>query len=184
MKRTYADRPNWKRIEKKQFELTYIDDKDFKGYLSAILIQQVKAPLIINVLGKDRVLADKNFTWMQFFPNDCNYALTTMANEEGKVVQWYFDICTGNKVSPLGMPYYDDLYLDVVLLPSGETLLLDEDELEEALNEKKITKEQFDLAYVEANKLLEELKENKNKLIPKSKAYLELFSNKASSKNK
>lgn len=179
MKRTYADRPNWKRIEKKEFKLTYVENKDFKGYLSAIFIQKVKAPLIIETAGKKRILADENFIWMQIFPNNSNYAITTMFNEKEEVVQWYFDICDGNKVSPTGMPYYDDLYLDVVLLPSGETILLDEDELIEALDNRKITKEQFDLAYLEANNLIKDLQHNKNKLPLRSKAYLKLVMNKS-----
>lgn len=38
------------------------------------------------------------------------------------------------------MPYFDDLYLDVVLLPSGDMYLLDEDELEEAYANGNISK--------------------------------------------
>lgn len=104
---------------------------------------------------------------------ECNYTLTTMLNEKHEVVQWYFDICSGNKINDLGIPYYDDLYLDVVLLPTGEILLLDEDELEKALEENDITKEQYELAYFEAKKLIHNIQENKELIPLNSKWYLQ-----------
>lgn len=42
-----------------------------------------------------------------------------------------------------GAPYFDDLYLDLVVYPDGTVIVDDMDELEEALLEKGITQEQF-----------------------------------------
>ena len=40
----------------------------------------------------------------------------------------------------------DDLYLDVVVKPTGDILLLDEDELKEAFDKKEMTKDDNTLA--------------------------------------
>lgn len=173
MKRTFADRPNWKRIIKKRFKLTYIEEKEFKGHLSIIYIDKVSEPLVLGVAGENLCLVNDDFIWIQQFPKDYNYALTTMFNEKHEVVQWYFDICDGNKINSLGIPYYDDLYLDVVLLPTGEILLLDEDELEQALKDDDITKSQYELAYFEAENLIDNIQKNTDILQLTSKRYLQ-----------
>lgn len=172
MKRTFADRPSWTRVIEKRFRLTYIEEKEFEGYLSIIYIDKVREPLVIKTAGKNIYLANDGFIWMQHFPKDCNYALTTMFNEKHEVVQWYFDICNGNKINSLGIPYYDDLYLDVVLLPNGEILLLDEDELEQALKDNEITKEQYELAYFETQNIINNIKNNKEVLPLNGERYL------------
>jgi len=173
MKRTYADRPNWTRVVEKRFNLAYIEDENCKGYLSVIYIDKVNEPLIIEVLDKKLCMANNGFIWTQYFPKDCYYSLTTMFDEKHEIVELYFDICNGNMISSSGIPYFYDLYLDIVLLPSGEILLLDEDELKQALVDNEINKDQYDLAYLEAMKLMEYIHNNKDELLQNSKKYLE-----------
>ena len=84
-----------------------------------------------------------------------------------EILEYYFDIIAENKIKD-GIPYYNDLYLDVVYFQPAATKegtyiqLVDCNELEEALKENIIDKEQFDMAYIEAEKLMKELKEKKN----------------------
>lgn len=52
-----------------------------------------------------------------------------------------------------GIPWFDDLYLDLVVYPNGEILEDDMNELEEALAQRDITQEQFDLALDTAQRL-------------------------------
>lgn len=172
MNRTYADRPNWSRITEKRFNFDYIDDGDFRGFLSIICIDKVREPLVLDTLEDKLCLVDDGYIWIQHFPIDSNYALTTMFNKEQEVVEWYFDICNGNKVNDLGIPYYDDLYLDVVVLPSGEIKLLDEDELNDAFKNNEISKEEYDLAHYEAEKLIDIIKSEKFILIKNTEHYL------------
>jgi uncharacterized protein len=176
MKRTFADRPNWERVVEKRFKLTYVDDGELDGHLSIIYIDKVKEPLVIDVAEKSLCLVNDGFIWTQYFPRGSNYALTTMFDENRNIIEMYFDVCNGNNISPNGIPFYDDLYLDVVLIPSGEVILLDEDELKVALMQNEITKEQYNLAYLEANKLIEYVKINKLTLLKNSKRYLEHIS--------
>ncbi|GLC30388.1 DUF402 domain-containing protein [Clostridium omnivorum] len=177
MKRTYADRANWRRILEKRFYLASIDQHGFRGKLSIIHIDRVSEPLVIEVVGKDLCLANEGFIWMQYFPEHSYYAVTSMFNEKQELIEIYVDICLGNKVDSSGMPYYDDLYLDVVLAYSGEILLLDEDELEDALKQGEITKEQFKLAYEEAEKVIQYIKSNKQEVMKSSEQGLEYMLN-------
>lgn len=52
-----------------------------------------------------------------------------------------------------GIPYFDDLYLDLVVYPDGTIKVDDMDELEEALLMKDITQEQYNLAISTSNRL-------------------------------
>jgi hypothetical protein len=72
------------------------------------------------------------------------------------VKEWYFDVSKYIGIED-GVPYEDDLYLDVVLRPDGSTILLDEDELKEAFDRKEMTKEEYDEAYKIANDLIEKI---------------------------
>lgn len=173
MKRKLANRPNWRRVLKKSFYTAYVNNTDFYGHVSAIVLHEVKEPLIINMLEKDYRLADKDYIWLQLQPIGKNHCLTAMYNPNREIVQWYFDITKQNGIGLDGIPFFDDLYLDVVVLPSGQVLLLDEDELKAALDSNEITKEDYEMAYGEARKLMNFATHSKDKLKALSNKYLE-----------
>ena len=172
IKRKFADSPNWARIINKRFKITYIENQNFKGHVSAIFLDKVRQPLIKNMLGKDYCLADDGYIWLQQLPTEGNFCITTMFNNKQEIVQWYIDIIKGQGVTENGIAYFDDLFLDVVVLPEGQVLLLDEDELEEALNNNEVTKQEYDLAYKEANKIIKEVATNITELTTLSKEHL------------
>ena len=66
-----------------------------------------------------------------------------MMDENGKVLLWYIDMTAKQGIDVDGVPYFDDLYLDLVVYPDGTIIVDDMDELEEALSKKDITQEQF-----------------------------------------
>ena len=171
IKRKFADSPNWTRIINKGFKMTNIDNQDFKGHVSAILLAKVKQPLIKNMFGKDYCLADDGYIWLQQLPVEENFCITTMFNNKQEIVQWYIDIIKAQGITEKGIPYFDDLFLDVVVVPEGQVLLLDEDELEEALNNNEITKQEYNMAYEEANKIINEVATNINRLTELSKEH-------------
>jgi uncharacterized protein len=84
-----------------------------------------------------------------------------MLDEQGKVVQWYIDICLRHGVTENNIPWLDDLFLDVVIFPSGETKLLDFVELSSALATNELSKREYDLAVQESERLLSAISENK-----------------------
>lgn len=173
MKRKFADRPDWTRVLEKRFKFIHAENDELDGYLAITYIDKVQDPLFVGIENKDLCLADNGYTWVQYFPERYNYSLTAMFNKEQDLIQLYYDVCNGNFISSSGMPYYDDLYLDVVLLSTGDVLLFDEDELEQALLDRDISKEQYDLAWDEAKRLIKHVDSNKNKLLRLSKKYLE-----------
>lgn len=69
-------------------------------------------------------------------------------------MQHYLDICLRNGVDADGMPWFEDLFLDVVVMPSGQTMVMDEDELDEALQHGVISQAHHDLAWRETSQLL------------------------------
>ncbi|WP_212902680.1 DUF402 domain-containing protein [Clostridium polyendosporum] len=154
--RKYANRPQWQRVLEKRFKLACINDEEFNGYISLIYLDKVKEPLIKNIQGIDLILADKGYKWLQITPLNANYSLTTMFDNNDNIIEWYFDITKENGVTDQGMAYWDDLLLDLAVLPSGDIFLLDEDELYQALNNGDISTEEFDLACKEA-KILERI---------------------------
>jgi hypothetical protein len=80
-----------------------------------------------------------------------------MFNERQEIIQWYIDTCKIQGVTDQGVPWFDDLYLDVVVLSNGEVFLLDEDELDDALRRSDITTEEYNLATLTAKHLLHEI---------------------------
>ena len=172
MKRKYLDRHNWERVLSRRYIEKFIDEEYYKGYVSLLSIDEVKEPLILDVNGENLVLADKGIKWLQFLPENTNYSLTTMIDKNNKVIQWYFDIIKESGVEE-GRVYYDDLYLDVVHLPSQITFLIDEDDLEKALENNIISNFDYDLAYLEANNIMKELISGKNYIVNHWKYYMD-----------
>ena len=59
----------------------------------------------------------------------------------------------------------DDLFLDIVKLPSGEIFLLDEDELELAYKNRMISESMYDLAWNESKEIMKQLQNDKFMII-------------------
>jgi len=112
---------------------------------------------------------------MMHFPEGVDYSVTTTFDRNGEVVQWYFDIIKNKGLTNEGIPFIDDLYLDLVFLPDGAMYALDEDELEEALKANEITKQEYDKAKVTLTELIESIKNNTNIEIKESKRHFELM---------
>lgn len=90
--------------------------------------------------------------------------MTIMFDDKWNLLQWYFDIARNICKYDLGVPYSEDLYLDVVVLPNGIFYILDEEELEEALNKKIISSEEYNGAYIIMNKITQMIKDGFEKL--------------------
>lgn len=150
----HADFP-MEHVEEKKFKTMYIDETDYKGYLSQIHIIKASQPQRPD--DEDYIeTAGSGCKWLEFYPENSNIAMTVGYDKENNILDWYFDVI--NKVGIAdNNPYFEDLYLDVLMTPDNKIRLLDEDELEEALEQNDITKEQFDLAYNEVEKLIKRI---------------------------
>lgn len=176
MKLKYADRPDWSRILEKDYKCVFIEGEHFCGYVAYLKLIKVREPLHVTY-GSDQHLCivDNNYVWLQFFPSSGNFMLTATFNAEGDLVQCYFDIVRKIAISENGIPYCEDLYLDVVALPSGLIFTLDEDELLEALEQGIITKAEYDHALLEGGYLKDSLAKGTNHLMNKIRVYCDFL---------
>ena len=131
------------------------------------------------VTPKGKVIIDNYYKLLEFYNYNSKVKLSAFYDNNNEIIEWYFDIAKEigkeNEV-----PYEDDLYLDIVVRPDGTIILLDEKELKSALDKYEITKEEYKMAYDEANKLIANLKDNKEKLKKITEKYLNYFNKKYS----
>ncbi|MGD6874197.1 DUF402 domain-containing protein [Sutcliffiella horikoshii] len=108
------------------------------------------------------------------FSSNEHYSLTTMFDANGEVVQWYIDITNENGVEN-NLPYTDDLFLDIIVLSTGEVIQKDADELEEALIRGTINQAQYQLAWAESNKINQQIENNEFNLMELAKSHLKIL---------
>jgi uncharacterized protein len=171
VKRLLANRPNWKRILQKRFYCSYFESPEFTGYATLLCLDKVHEPLWAKSSKKKVCIVDNKYSWLQFFPKDKNYTMTAQFNEQGQIIQWYFDICLQHGKTENNIPWLDDLFLDIVVFPTGEIELLDFEELQNALAIEEISKNEYDLAISESEKLMTEISENKFALFNLCQSY-------------
>jgi len=156
-------RDNWQRVVSKSFRFAEKTYGDFHCVIGLLTIDEVTAPLKKTMFGKELVLADKGYHWLQIAPADEPWWLTVMIDPNGNIVQYYYDITDRNILDGENSRFYD-LYLDVVVLPDGNATILDMDELEVALKDGIITVAQYEAATATANRLLQDVPPRQDEL--------------------
>ena len=123
-------------------------------------IHEVAQPLTVRNGDHDVTIADKGMTWLQIAMPDQHVWVTAMFDDQGHVLQIYFDITNGNCLEPADNPTFEDMYLDIVMEPDGALYVLDRDELDEALKAKQITEKQHARTVEEGERLYRWLEEH------------------------
>ena len=173
LKKRYADRSFGNRADMAIFKTKSIDEKDFKGDICYYKFIDVNKKMVI---PNGLCIMDTDYKWLEFYDYSSKVKLSAIFDENDKIVEWYFDIA--RKIGKEhGKPFEDDLYLDVVVTPKGEILLLDEDELKNAYDRLEISKEEFDMAYDEARSLIKKLENNFDKLKEFTDKYFNIMKN-------
>ncbi len=168
LKKRYADKYVGYRAQKAEQKIISVTDEYFNGDIYYYNFIEVNNPIII---PNGKCIIDNNYKWLEFYDYLSKIKLTAIYDENSEIIEWYFDIA--REISKdNGIPYEDDLYLDVVVTPNGDVTLLDEDELKEAYNKREMTKEEYENAYEQAEKLMNKLKNNKEKLKEFTEKYL------------
>lgn len=172
MKRRFADARSNRNIVDSSIETKEIYDENFKGYISLLKINKVTKEWRVD--PEERCILANNYKWLEIYPIDKHICITVMIDDQDIIKEWYFDVAKEVGIID-GIPYEDDLYLDVVIVPDGRVHLLDEDELYKALEEKEITREDYDLAYVVADNIINRISKDIDKLTKDTYKYLKLF---------
>jgi predicted RNA-binding protein associated with RNAse of E/G family len=158
-------------VLERRYAQTFFETEDFKGHITLLELGKVTKPLFVKYNDKSVCIIENGYLWLQHFPSDKCHSVTTVFDEKGQVVQWFIDICYINGVSEDNVPWMDDLFLDIVVLPTGEVLQLDDEELDEALLNGTIDKTLYNLAKKEADDLNRLIKEDNFTLLKLSEEH-------------
>lgn len=154
MKRKYANRPDWRRIVSNSFIAARVETHAFCGVASLYSIHRVREPLYKPIAGVQTLLADDGFRWLQLYGGQTSsqsYTVSAMYDAQQRLVQWYIDVCSCHGVDHRGVPWHDDLYLDVIANEHGAVEILDAADLEAAFDAAAVPLSTYELAWREAH---------------------------------
>ena len=173
MKRRFAYYIDDEKIihNQKSFENDY-----FFGEVCYVRYVNVDKPLIVNNGISNVCIFDNGYEWLELYPKDGNYVLTIMFDKNKNLIEWYFDILKKIGIEN-GIPYEDDLYLDYVIMPDKKEIILDEDELLNAVEIGDITEEDRELAYKVVGQLKTKYYDNFESLKELTNELYNLFTN-------
>ena len=142
-----------------KYEIKIISEEDYfitiKKYLS------MSDKFVIN----NTTLLDNNYYLVEITPLKEKYNIRFYVDDKLNIIDYYIDITYENGIK-YKIPYYVDLYLDIIHYPdTGEVTFYDEDELKSALDNKLISKKEYNMAYKVGNKLLKEIQNKTNKYL-------------------
>ncbi len=137
----------------------YLDHEDY--YVSCKKLIHITEPFIIH---NNITAMDDGYYILEIVPKRENYALRVFFNDKKEVVEYYFDIIKNSGVED-GVPFFNDLYVDITLLPNGEVNVLDEDEFLHAYKSLDITADDYHLVLNMKERLLKEIEEKSNPLL-------------------
>ncbi|WP_261132265.1 DUF402 domain-containing protein [Bacillus sp. Marseille-Q3570] len=175
LKRKSGDRKKWERIRKRRYAQYYLDTESFKGHITLLKMDEIKEPLNVQYGELELCIADKGYSWLQQFPDHMHHSVTTMFDAEGEIIQWYIDICSEVGLDENGVPWMDDLFLDIVVLPSGEIILKDDHELKDALEKGTINQTLHQLAVSERDDILSKWKQGEFSILDQAEVHMKLL---------
>ena len=142
MKKCRLTYDEWKCIKEKQQTIQFLSTNKFCGYIGVLEIKDVSEPQVWNFNGKEQIVCDKGIKWISILPKDKYYCITAMLDQNEEIIVWYIDMIASQGVED-GIPYFYDLYLDLVVYPDGMVITDDMDELEDALKKGDISEQLF-----------------------------------------
>ena len=168
MKKKIISNTYLRETTKHQLKIFY-DEDDY--YVSVKKLIQVTEPFFI----KDNDIGmDNGYYIVEMIPKEGNCALRVFLNDKKEIVEYYFDIIKESGLTEDKIPYFIDLYLDIIVRKNGEVDVIDEDELEMAYKKKEISKTDYNLVLKVKDQILNEIKNNTCVLMKKDiSRYLE-----------
>lgn len=148
-------------------DITIVKLDELDAYLTLKEFKEVTDSYSMYVNGELVKKIDKNFTLVEYTPLHENYNVRAFVDDKCNIIEYYFDITNGNIIEN-GIPYYDDLYLDVVFFQEYATKsstfisLEDRNDLRYALENGDIDEATYNFAFDVADRLMKELKNKTN----------------------
>ena len=143
-----------------EYEYNLEKDKKNNCYISTKKIISIKVPFWTKSSG---CLLNNMYSIIEIVPLNENYCIRLFIDDNKKIILYYFDITLKNGFdNNLKSPYYEDLFLDIVL-KDDKISILDEEELDDALKKKYITIDDYNLAQKTKSELIDSLINKTNK---------------------
>ena len=130
-----------------------VDMPQIRGYLGLLTINAVSEKQIWKYNKNDVVVCDNGYHWLTIMPSDEFYCITVMMDNSYEMKVCYIDMIDTQGYDDDDVPYFYDLYLDLVVYPNGDIIVDDMDELQEALETGEITDFQYERAITTSRKL-------------------------------
>lgn len=168
MRKKFIDKVYMREVLDKVWYLEKNDD--FGGYIALKYIKELTSPVKYFCNGREYVGLDKGYSILEYVPLDKGYNCRVFVDRSNRPLSFYFDINNGTGVDD-GMPWYDDLYLDVILdtpTITGSCLFIrldDVKEFESARMDGVIDEETYNRGYIIARRLMEELRNQENFIV-------------------
>ena len=148
--------------EAQKYQIKFYLDEEDKYIVVKKLIKLSKKFIIQN----DVIAMDDGYYVIEIVPKNKNYALRLFLNDKKEIIEYYFDIIKESGIDKeLKVPYFIDLYLDITIQKNKKVNILDEEELNDALKSKDITKKDYELVLKVNEQLLQEIEEQSNDLM-------------------
>ena len=158
-------RDDWYRVLEKEVIIRDFRWKEMSGKISLLQINKVSSPLAIDYGTEQVKIVDVGYSWVQIAPEGQFFWITSMFDENDRLVEIYIDMTDGN-VTEADDPWFSDMYLDyVVHLQADSVMELDRDELDEAYRSRLITQQQYERTLQEGSKIYQYLTDNRQELI-------------------
>lgn len=157
-------------MRKKLISKTYL--RDVESYTQTLYMNNEDFFVSVKHLIKTKPFHSKDglplmkngYFLVEVIPKFEHYAMRAFMNDKKEVVEYYFDISLGNGIDEeTKVPYYDDLFTDIIVDDKGKIRIVDENELAGALECKLITNEQYALAKSVTKTLYDEISKGINK---------------------
>ena len=128
-----------------------------------LTMKEVESPLKVNSPIGMVTIADNNYKNIIIAPKNENWWLTVIFDNNNNLIESYFDITRLNNFYNEENPFFIDMKLEVCIPYNHEPFIMDEEDLKELLENGFITKEDFNMAYSTANKIIGFYNTNKDK---------------------
>ena len=143
----------WKCIISKSRTGKQVDMPQLKGYLGLLTIDTVSEKQIWKYNKNDVIVCDNGYHWLTIMPSNDFYCITVMMDDSYEMKVCYIDMIDTQGYDDDGVPYFYDLYLDLIIYPDRNIITDDMDELQEALKTGEITDVQYNKAITTSQKL-------------------------------
>lgn len=167
-------RSNWPRLLEKEYVARDFEADGIQGKMSLHVLRKLTGPLTVRYPFGDVLIADRDYRWVQIALKEQFFWITAMYDSKERLVNLYFDITGGNCFDDPENPCFEDLYLDIAA--AGDNLaILDQDELDAALENGEIDRCQYNQAQRICRELYAYLENNRETVAARcNRAYEEL----------